>query len=190
MRYLLLVFLAISPVSLYGSDFFKVGKIKVEGFTRTDDAVILREIEIKSGDVVNKERLDFAITRLENTQIFYQLSYKVSGKGKVRNITFLGQDRWTTIPILKFSAGGGTAQTTVGVYDPNIFGKYFMLGAQYERLGDTNSGVAWYKNEWFGGERLTTDLQVWRQNRVRILYDNDASTANETGGFLHSKMPV
>ncbi len=192
MRINILILLLLSVVSVisFASGSFKIGKLEVEGFTRTDDSVIFREIELKSGDMVDKERLEFAITRLENTQIFYELSCRVKGKGKVRDVIFKGKDRWTTIPILKFSSGGGISQTTVGVFDPNILGKYFMLGAQYERLGDSNSGVAWYKNEWFSDQRLTTDLQVWKQNRVRIKYDNDEDNAVETGGFLHSRTKV
>ena len=163
---------------------YKLKNFRIKGFKRTKDHIIARELELKKGDIFSKLDLNLGYRRLENAQIFYDLKISAFGKNDEKTIEVSGKDRWTTIPILKFSSGGGVNQLIAGLYDPNIFGRFFELGGQYERLGDANSFVFWYKRPWIFGQRLFTDVQYWNINRVRTNYNVESDKLEEVNGFV------
>jgi len=89
-------------------------------------------------------------------------------------------ESWTTIPIIKASAGGGVNYLTLGVFDPNSFGQLLELGAQYESLAGRDSGVIWFrKPRLFGRTSLGGD--IWSSQRLRLLTD---ASGNQRSGFV------
>lgn len=82
------------------------------------------------------------------------------------------KEKWTTIPIFKVSGGGGQTRFTIGAYDVNVLGYYQELGGQYERLGDENSGVIWYRNPRFLGKRLELFMSLWSITRSETVYED------------------
>lgn len=123
---------------------------------------------------------------MRNTNLFSFVNYKLVGENK-KKLLIKVHERWTTIPILKFSSGGGVNQITAGLFDPNVFGRYLELGGQYERLGDTNSGVIWLKKPRLFGKNQGIDIQLWSTNRLRTLYQQKSEQPIISSGFLQTR---
>lgn len=176
-----LIFLSLwLSYSVFAKDFL-INEIEIQGLNKTKREVVLNEIDFQMQDKVTKEEIEEAVRRLKNLNIFNKVNYVVEESKLIFNLT----ERWTTIPVLKFASGGGVTQTTLGVYDPNAFGRYLELGGQYQRLGETNSGVLWFKNPRLFGKRQGLDLQFWKTARLRTKYDQKSDGVVEKAGFLH-----
>jgi outer membrane protein assembly factor BamA len=90
-------------------------------------------------------------------------------------------EKWTTLPLFSFSRGGGTYRLILGAYDVNFLGRYISVGAQYERLGDTNSFFAWASQPRLFDRRVLAGVSAGTRNQVYYLYEPDGSIG---GGFL------
>ncbi len=178
-----LIFLSILlSVNLQSMTNNKVSKIIVVGNKKTKKKIILNESNFQLGDVITKSKLEEAKRRLLNLLIFSTV--KVSSKGSVVKIDV--KERWTTIPILKFSSGGGVSELILGVFDVNLFGNYVESGLQYQRLGDKNSGVFWTKIPRLT-KKLGLELQAWKFNRIRVKYDQNIDDPLVTNGFTQKR---
>lgn len=173
-----LLFSIILTTNIYATT---ISKIVISGNTKTKESVIRNEIDFKIGQEVNQKQLEEAKIKLRNTNLFSSVKIRHHKNTVYINVI----DRWTTIPILKFSSGGGVTKVTAGVFDPNIFGEYIEAGAQFDRLEDTNSGVVWFKNPRLFGKRYGIDLQAWKINRLRTKFDQRAEDPVVLDGFLH-----
>ena len=63
----------------------------------------------------------------------------------------------------------------MGAYDVNFLGRYVEVGAQYENLGGSSSGVVWFRDPRFLGKRIRLGIDLWSVMRNRMLYANDRS---------------
>lgn len=158
--------------------------IRIDGLTRTDSEVVTRELEINPGDQVSEDDIANAVQRIRNLGIFSDVNGKVDTDG---TLVVSLSERWTLIPIAKFASGGGVNQLIFGLFNSNLFGQYKETGAQFERLGNTNSGVVWYRDPWFVGNRIGIDFQVWNSNRIRTKYEPGEIDPVVKTGFLHSR---
>ena len=113
---------------VHTSSSYQVETIAIKGLSRTDKKVVFRELLFKQGEQVREADLAESIQRLYNTQLFAKVSYNYDKANKKMTLTF--EERWTTIPILKFNSGGGVNQLIAGAYDINLFGQYIEGGAQ------------------------------------------------------------
>jgi outer membrane protein assembly factor BamA len=180
MKQILTLFFLMTPQLILGSQ-FNIKEIKINGLKKTNLAIIRNEFALNLEEPTSQDEIDEGIRRLKNTNLFSDISYKIENEKLILNL----KERWTTIPVLKFASGGGVTQTTLGVYDPNSFGDFLELGGQYQRLGETNSGVLWFKNPRLFGKRQGLDLQFWKTARLRTKYNQDAESPIEKAGFLH-----
>lgn len=183
--FLLPLILFVIPTSA-DADFF-LKDIEVVGNKRTKKSVVVTELGFREKESVNHETIEQGISNLRNTNLFSTVDYRLEGKEDRKTLFIDVAERWTTIPIAKLSSGGGVGQITLGVYDPNIFGQYIEAGGQYEKLGDTNSGVVWLKNPRIFGKKTGIDLQLWRTNRLRTKYEQDFDEPVVSTGFLHTR---
>ena len=165
-----------------------VEKIFFEGLEKTRQEVIYGELGFKPGDTVEPGEIQQGLQRLRNTRLFSRVSSRLhqSSPGKAF-LTVNVQERWTTIPIFKVSSGGGVSQTTLGVYDSNLFGRYLEAGAQITKLEDVYSGVVWFKNPRLFQKRLIWDLQLWNTSVVRTKYNQTLDEPIPITGFLHRR---
>lgn len=138
--------------------------VTIEGLRRTDPSVIYTELALCNC----LDRPDDVEQVILATGLFYDVQ-TTSENGRVNAIKL--KEKWTTIPILKFNSGGGVLQTTVGVYDPNVWGRRIELGSQYESLAGAPSVVFWNKIPRWLESRFFTDLQIWKTQRTRLKYD-------------------
>lgn len=162
-------------------------EIKIEGLKSTKPVVVMTELGFDVNQQISEENFRQGISEIRNTDLFSEVKYKIQNteQGKVLIIQLV--ERWTTIPILKVASGGGVSQITLGVFDPNVFGKYIELGAQYEKLGDANSGVVWFKNPRLNNTKYGLDFQLWNIGRTRTKYFQDQDDPVIQTGFLHKR---
>ncbi len=189
-----------------------VESIVIEGNQRTQDEVILRELATPIGHRLSEAEIQIAMERLRATGLFSSVSFKLTDQVPEQvtdqrpeqtpdqltenqnppGATLVVQvvEKWTTIPILKLNSGGGVQQTTVGLYDPNLLGRYLEAGVQYEDLAGAGSGVLWFKNPRLFDQRQGLDLQYWNTKRIRIKYDQTNSDPVIKTGFLHEREKI
>lgn len=164
-------------------------EIEITGNAKTDRRVILGELGFRSGEKICESTIAAGIQRLKEIGLFTQVNFERTKEGQAGGprlrITVI--EKWTTIPIFKVNSGGGVSQYTLGVYDPNIYGRFLEAGVQYENLAGANSGVLWFKNPRLFDQRQGIDLQYWNTKRIRIKYDQSAKDAQVHRGFLHHR---
>lgn len=158
-----------------------VENIEVEGLQRTRNKVVFGELLFSKGDTISENDILDSKTRILNTRLFSKVHIKTEfiakkgGKDHVK-VKINLNERWTTIPIIRFQKGGGVSHFILGAYDINFLGRYYEVGAQYERFGDQNSGVAWYKNPRLFGKRINLSFDVWSINRQLHANSNDGKS--------------
>lgn len=75
---------------------YRVGRVNIEGNTKTKDKVIRREIPLKPGDWFNSVELDTTKARLENLQYFSEVQASGSpGGGGYRDVNVLVEEKAT-----------------------------------------------------------------------------------------------
>lgn len=175
-RLIFLILFVLSP------SLFAEFQLKVTGLKKTSLSVIHREYEL-ARHIQNDSTIESNLhKRLLSLQIFSKVMVNSPDKNGVIQVEL--EEKWTTIPVIKFSSGGGILQTTVGVYDPNLFGEFLESGLQYEQLGTEGSGVVWFKNPRFLDRHQLLDLQYWNTRRLRLKYDQTESDPVEKQGFV------
>ncbi|MFN8943386.1 MAG: BamA/TamA family outer membrane protein [Pseudobdellovibrionaceae bacterium] len=169
------LFLLTRPCLLYGKP-----TLDISGNQKTKSEVIQREFELA---IQNQEQdlLQSFEKRLKRMQIFSSIQIQ---KKNTDDYFLQVEEKWTTIPIVKIATGGGVVQTTLGVYDPNLFGSFIESGAQYEQLGSEGSGVFWLKNPRFLNRDQLLDFQYWNTKRLRLKYDQTDIDPKEKQGFI------
>jgi outer membrane protein insertion porin family len=75
---------------------YRVGRVNIEGNTKTKDKVIRREMPLKPGDYFNSVELETAKARLDNLQYFSDVQVDAQpGRGGYRDINVLVEERRT-----------------------------------------------------------------------------------------------
>lgn len=156
--------------------------LSITGNSKTSGQVIEREISDLRDMVASDSVVVEVKRRLWNLRMFSKVEVEITSSG---GILISVDERWTTIPIAKFSSGGGTEYMAVGVYDINSFGENLELGAQYEQLNDSPAGVVWFRKPQFLGDRnLRIGADLWSINRIRELY---TESGEDDGAFTVSR---
>jgi hypothetical protein len=148
--------------------------IKINGNTKTDEQVIRSEIHdlLKNGKL-SKNDIAEVKRRLWNLRIFSKVDV-ISTKDGEFSINI--EERWTTIPIFKYSTGGSSKYMAIGLYDINTFGLNVETGAQYESLNDKAAGVVWLRKPNFMNNRnLKAGIDLWNINRSTALYEHNST---------------
>ncbi len=181
-----------SANSCHESDKIQVSSILIIGNYKTQTYVVERELGLNKHDKYCRDEIDAKILAVERLSLFADVEFDILRALDEKSFTLNVKvtEKWTTIPVLKFNSGGGVSQYTVGVYDPNIFGKYIESGFQYENLGGANSGVVWFKNPRLFNEVQGIDLQYWNTKRIRIKYDQEKNRPIILKGFLQEREKV
>lgn len=169
-----------APVSL--------NKIEIEGLDQTKPSVIYTELRFGEKMTVDSELIDLSLADLRNLNLFSKVEFEqIKNTDGTVDLKIHLMERWTTIPILKFSSGGGISRTTLGVYDPNLFGTYTESGAQFEDFSGAHSYIAWFKKPRLFSTRNGIDFQYWDTRRQRTKYDSTASDPVIVNGFLQNR---
>lgn len=168
-----------------------INKIDIEGLDRTQSSVVYTELRFREKMTVDQSLIDLSLADLRNLNLFSKVEFEyiqnvdLSVDLKIHLI-----ERWTTIPILKFSSGGGINRTTIGVYDPNLFGTFTESGAQFESFSGASSYIAWFKKPRLFSTRNGFDLQYWDTSRQRTKYDSNTTDPVIVNGFLQKRKRI
>ncbi len=163
---------------IFHSNLYAKSSVLIEGNSKTKEKVIINEIKdlLENDNLI--EHLGEIERRLWNLRVFSQVNLNVEDQKLIIKV----QERWTTIPIAKFSGGGGTSYYALGLYDINSFGSNTEIGAQYESLNNRPAGVIWMRKPQFLNDRnLKLGFDLWSINRIRFFYDQ---TNGEDDGAL------
>jgi len=152
-----------------------VDEIEITGLWRTKSSVVRRELLFRENDILTTKDLLESVQRLKNLRIFSKVIplLKLKPENKVK-LTLQLQEKWTTIPYFNLSGGGGTTYAYAGIYDINTFGRFIETGIQYNNWNGKHGGIAWMRNPRFLDQRLLFGMDIWRTQRVRQLYANNA----------------
>lgn len=166
----------------------QINRIIIEGLERTRPSVIYTELRFGEKMAVEPQLIDLSLADLRNMNLFSKVEFEqTKNADETVDLKIQLTERWTTIPILKFSSGGGINRTTVGLYDPNIFGTFTESGAQFESFSGANSYIAWLKKPRLFSTRNGLDLQYWDTSRQRAKYDSTATDPIVVNGFLQKR---
>ncbi|MCB0394913.1 MAG: BamA/TamA family outer membrane protein, partial [Bdellovibrionales bacterium] len=147
--------------------------------------VVLREMLLSSGDPADPEMLEESLQRIRNLGIFSRVDgvFQPTDSGKMKVLVDV-EEKWTLIPLMNFGGDSGVNYYALGVVDTNTFGHYFELGSVYINFGGTHSGLFWFRDRRFNGEKIKLGADVGRLARVRTLYDEGG---DEIGKFIHDR---
>ena len=167
----------------------RVDRIVVQGLTRTRESVVLRELPFAAGETIDEETWEFGATRLWNATLFDHVSASIGRVVRTGEVvaTYRVEENWTLNPLFSFAIGGNTGWVRGGASDTNVLGRFFELGAQYERFGDYNGFQAWAREPRFLGKRLDWVFIVDRLVRPRPDFaDRRLRIGTEVNGMLAS----
>ncbi|MBK8800562.1 MAG: hypothetical protein IPN71_00610 [Fibrobacteres bacterium] len=143
--------------------------IELSGLQRTRPQTVLREFPASA--TTDSLAFELGLQRLRNTALFSKVQGTWTPDAQVVALS----EKWTTIPILKLRSGGGVTAYTLGLYDPNLLGRYLEAGAQYENHEGTHSGVVWLREPRLLGTRTLLGADAWITHRLREDFAGESS---------------
>lgn len=148
-----------------------IDDVEIVGLWRTLPKVALRELPWKPGTSVTGEEWELGLVRLWNTGIFSRVSGRIEPRDDGRNVAVLSlEERWTILPILRFTLSGDTLWLQLGAYDLNLFGRFLDVGFRYERFGEHNGGAVWFHDPRLFNLRLDSRLTLEHLTRPRTTF--------------------
>lgn len=114
---------------------------------RTRQSYVRAKLGLTEGDVLTQAALAAGLQTLRNIRIFREVSADLfQGKSPdAVHIDLQLDEKWTTLPDLRFGGGGGTAFFRFGVYDINWLGLGVEGLLSYENRNGTHNGDAWFR---------------------------------------------
>jgi outer membrane protein assembly factor BamA len=131
-------------------DGLPIDSISIENtIGRTRDSFIRGKLSLKEGEPYLLAELEEGLKRLRATRLFRDARAKafqriVNNESRV-HIEIVLDEKWTTLPDIRFGGGGGTAFFRLGVYDINWMGLGVEGLISYENRNGTNNGDAWFR---------------------------------------------
>lgn len=183
LRALCLLFLCLFSTSAFADDAksHNIQELSILGLVRTHPDVVEDELTFTVPGEVTATQIEESIQRLRNLGIFRTADHTLEPHENGETLVITVDEKWTLLPIFSLQSGGRLSSFLIGAFDVNLLGRYLEVGGRYQRLGDTNSFVAWFYDPRFLGERQFAGVDFWWSNRIRTLYD---SSGEVDGGYL------
>lgn len=125
----------------------KIDSITIRRNWRTREKIILQELDIKPGEIVDTKQIDMSISRIWNIGNFARVYYRIDtlDNGKIV-LDVTAQDALTIMPVFSFSGNRKEYVLTLGVNDNNLLGRNIYLGlagsfGSNVRYGNMNIGI-------------------------------------------------
>lgn len=165
-----------------------IDSISITGNVKTKDYVIIREIDIEPGDVINAEQLKQNLRRIFNLNYFTNVApnFTPGSKPHTYHLEIIIEEKETNG---SFTVGGGYSPNSgfslfSDLYWDNIFGsgQLIMLKGNFafgnSSLSNRNSTYQFkYHNPWMWDERRSFTFRTW-------MTDGNISSINPIGGGL------
>ena len=147
--------------------------VEIHGLWRTQESVVLRELQIEIGQPITFPLLGESLRRLKNLLIFSKVTpeFVTSDAGVVLHLYL--QEKWTIIPFFTFTQAGGIRYFATGMYDINLFGLYQEVGVRYENWQGEHGGSIWWRDRRWLQDTNTLAGQIAGENLPRSIYTSD-----------------
>ena len=166
----------------------------ITGNTRTKDYVILREMDLKTGDPLNEKTLEYDIRKIYNLNYFSKLDplFKEGDAPDSYKLTLDIEEKRTGT----LNVGGGYGQRSglffyTDIYVDNVFGTGQLVGLKGQFGSQITSYQFKYYNPWMWDDRRSFLFKVWDTEGGFGYNPSDQSfTAEErTGTYVEFGIP-
>ncbi len=148
----------------------RIDKIEIHGIKRTDPAVVLRELGLRTGDAVTERAWQLGLTRLWNCGLFSDVHGAVETRDGVRVLVLQLDERWTLNPLFSFASGGNSWWLRLGASESNLLGQFLELDGTYERFNQYDGFSLQFRQPRLLGQRVDLWLAAERLMRPRPDY--------------------
>lgn len=112
----------------FHKDLWKIDSIQIDKNWRTRDKIILRELDFKPGETVDKDCIETSINQVWNIGNFVWVDYKLDSiTTDSYHITIRAKDAFTLLPYLSYSGTSNDFNIGVGIEDDNFLGRNISL---------------------------------------------------------------
>lgn len=177
---------------------FEVGRVNIQGNTKTKDRVIRQEIPMKPGEFFNSVEVETTQKRLQNLRYFdsVQVTGDSSSRAGYRDLNIVVQEGKTGE--VNFGAGFSSIDSIVGFinleqrnFDITNWGKFTGGGQRFSaqlQLGNERQDFKVSLIEpWFLGRRLSLGGELYFQNRLFLSPEFDQQNV---GGAIFLRRAV
>ncbi|HET9241407.1 MAG TPA: BamA/TamA family outer membrane protein [Oligoflexus sp.] len=156
---------------------FHIQQIEIKGLGRTNINWLMEYAGLQCPCDLSGADIDTLKTRLLTTQVFQDVSVHLKELEKdpgAYQLEIDAREKWTVIPVIRGAFGGGTPLIVAGIYDTHSFGSLWTMGAESRTYGSApTGGVMWIRAPRWRGGRHYLNLELWRDNRIRSVYDRE-----------------
>jgi outer membrane protein assembly factor BamA len=151
----------------------RIDSVTIRRNWRTKDNIIMQELEIRPGDIVNSGQMESSMSRIWNIGNFARVNYRIDTLENGRIVLIItAQDAVTIMPNLSFSGNTKEYVMSLGVNDNNFLGRNINLGLAGSfgtnvRYGNINIGIPrqlLYRNMTLNGGFSYGISQTFRYN--------------------------
>jgi len=166
------------------SEPMRIEDVQLIGLNRTDPKWLLNYIPLDCPCRLSSMQLLMIQNKLLTTQVFQTVDMKLAPLSHDQEEAYLliieVKEKWTAIPVIRGSFGGGTPLLVAGIYDTHVVGQLWTLGGEVHKYGNAPlGGVIWARlPRWLTG-RHYLNLELWRDRRLRSLYNESYQTVGE-----------
>ncbi|HET7558414.1 MAG TPA: BamA/TamA family outer membrane protein [Limnochordia bacterium] len=179
-------------------DVARVGKIKIEGNKKTKDFVIMRELQFKSGDLLNVNKIQQSYLRLARLHFFDDVEVSSAADpndpGKL-DITFQVKEHKTGTA--SFGAVYSSAEGLLGyiqVSDDNFLGNGQQANVRWEFGASQNTYDIGFHEPYVFGTDTSAGFDIYKKVQRRTQIENDGSahdyTDSRIGGSVDFGRPL
>jgi hypothetical protein len=156
---------------------FHIQQVDIKGLGRTNINWLMEYAGLQCPCDLSGADIDALKTRLLTTQVFEDVSVQVKESDEepaAYKLEIEAKEKWTVIPVIRGSFGGGTPLVVAGIYDTHVFGSLWTVGAETRTYGSAPmGGVLWMRAPRWQSGRHYLNLELWRDNRIRSVYDRE-----------------
>jgi len=174
-RWLLICFIWMPRLAFAEGGTFRIEQVDVKGLGRTNLNWLMEYAGLQCPCNLSGTDIDTLKSRLLTTQVFQDVAVQIKASDSEPSVYRLeidAKEKWTVIPVIRGAFGGGTPLIVAGIYDTHVFGSLWTMGAETRSYGSAPiGGVLWIRAPRWQGGRHYLNLELWRDNRIRSVYD-------------------
>lgn len=167
--------------------------VKIKGNTKTDDKVILREIPITAGDVVNINKIQKGFQNLSRLGYFVNLNptlERVGTEGNTVNLVINLEEGKTGN--LKFGGGYSSSDGLIGFVDvseKNLFGNGQNIGVKWQ-FGDTTTYSLNFYEPYLWDSDFSFGFSIYDRETDRTTFEDLDYIKKSKGGSISLGHPL
>ncbi|MGC4068476.1 MAG: POTRA domain-containing protein [Polyangiaceae bacterium] len=154
-----------------------IGKISVEGNTKTGADLIVAASELKPGMLVDTGTLDSARQRILNKRVFVNVRLEPMPSGSMVDLRIIVEERWTLLPIPFVSSSYGVTRGGAFLLDTNLLGRMKTVAAGFSLSNQGTTVAGFFQDPSILGSRwafragaLHSTLNQRRHDGPELIY--------------------